>query len=171
MAEPAPYPRCDRCPTTRAADIVRAGDRDRYLADLFAPAAPRQHLFALHAFNVEVARIRDEVSDPTLGEIRLQWWRDAVASGDRRRPSGRGRARRDHRRVRSAARRLRRLLEARVFDLYDDPMPTLNDLEGYAGETASALIQLAAIILAGGHGPRNRGGRRPCRRRVRADAG
>src|SRR5690606_12847465 len=38
-------------------------------------------------------------------------------------------------------------LDARVFDLYDDPMPTRNDLEGYCGETASALIQLAAIIL------------------------
>ena len=42
------------------------------------------------------------------------------------------------------------LIEARRFDLYDDPMPTLNDLEGYAGETSSSLIQLAAIILTGG---------------------
>ena len=41
-----------------------------------------------------------------------------------------------------------RLLDARVFDLYDDPMPSLNDLEGYAGDTESALIQLGAIILA-----------------------
>jgi phytoene synthase len=46
------------------------------------------------------------------------------------------------------------LLDARVFDLYDDQMPTLRDLEGYAGETSSALIQLAAIVLAGGHDPR-----------------
>jgi phytoene synthase len=40
-----------------------------------------------------------------------------------------------------------------VFDLYDDPMPSLNDLEGYAGDTASALIQLAAIVLADGKDP------------------
>jgi phytoene synthase len=46
------------------------------------------------------------------------------------------------------------LIDARAFDLYDDQMPTLNDLEGYAGETSSALIQLAAIALAGGHDPR-----------------
>jgi phytoene synthase len=46
-----------------------------------------------------------------------------------------------------------RLLEARTFDLYDDAMPTLNDLEGYAGETASALIQMAAVVLAAGHDP------------------
>ena len=57
-------------------------DRDRYLADLFAPARGAPHLFALHAFNAEVARVRDAVSEPTLGEIRLQWWRDAIASGD-----------------------------------------------------------------------------------------
>ncbi len=41
------------------------------------------------------------------------------------------------------------MLEARRFDLYDDPMPSLSDLEGYLGETSSALIQLAALILAG----------------------
>jgi phytoene synthase len=46
-----------------------------------------------------------------------------------------------------------RLIDARVFDLYDDPMPTLNDLEGYAGDTSSSLIQLAAIILADGRNP------------------
>ena len=45
------------------------------------------------------------------------------------------------------------LLQARVFDLYDDPMPTLNDLEGYAGDTESALMQLGAMILAGGKDP------------------
>ena len=38
-------------------------------------------------------------------------------------------------------------LEARIFDLYDDPMPGRAELEGYCGETASALIQLAALVL------------------------
>src|SRR4029453_10196078 len=35
-----------------------------------------------------------------------------------------------------------------VFDLYDDPMETRTSLEGYAGETASALIQLASLVLS-----------------------
>ena len=43
------------------------------------------------------------------------------------------------------------LIDARVFDLYDDPMPDLNELEGYCGETVSALIQLQALVLAGEH--------------------
>jgi phytoene synthase len=40
------------------------------------------------------------------------------------------------------------LIDARVFDLYDDPMPTLDDLEGYCGETSSALIRLASLALS-----------------------
>lgn len=39
------------------------------------------------------------------------------------------------------------MLDAREFDLYDDPMPSRGDLEGYLGETACALIQLAAMML------------------------
>jgi phytoene synthase len=135
-----------------AADIVRAGDRDRYLADLFAPEAARRHLFALHAFNVEVARAREQVSEPNLGEIRLQFWRDALEAEGSDHPVGRALAETIATfRLPSGA--LDNLIEARRFDLYDDPMPSLNDLEGYAGETASVLFQMAAIILAGGDDP------------------
>jgi 15-cis-phytoene synthase len=138
--------------SSQCAEIVRTGDRDRYLSDLFAPATIRPHLFALHAFNTDVARIRDSVSQPMLGEIRLQWWHDAL-HGD---PGGHPIASS----VKTAIAEFKlpleafdNLLEARKFDLYDDPMPSLNDLEGYAGETSSALMQLAAIILAGGKDP------------------
>ena len=66
-------PESDAC-----AELVRRQDPDRFFADLFAPAAARPHLFALHAFNVEVGRIRETVSQPLPGEIRLQWWRDVA---------------------------------------------------------------------------------------------
>ena len=68
---------------------------------------------------------------------------------------GRGAARRRSREFGLPLAAFDNLLEARIFDLYDDPMPTLNDLEGYAGETASALIQLGAMILAGGQATRD----------------
>ena len=45
------------------------------------------------------------------------------------------------------------LIDARAFDLYDDPMPTLADLEGYCGETSSSLIRLGSLILADGSDP------------------
>lgn len=146
----APPPRPAADPYERAAKVVRTQDRDRYLADLFAPVAARNDLLALHAFDIELARIRDKVSEPRLGEIRIQWWRDAIRTED-----GAG-----HPLAAAVATTIRRaglplaafdhLLDARVFDLYDDPMPTLNDLEGYAGDTASAMIQLGALLLSDG---------------------
>ena len=81
-------------------------DRDRYLADLFAPEAARPHLFALHAFNARLRGSATASSEPTLGEIRLQWWRDALARRCRRPPGGeRAQARRSE--ILAAARRLR----------------------------------------------------------------
>ena len=134
------------------ANVLRDLDRDRYLADLFAPEATRKHLFALHAFNAEVAAVRDRVSDPRLGEIRLAWWREALPDGGRGHPVAVALAE-TIATLHLPFGAFERLLQARVFDLYDDPMPSLNDLEGYAGDTASALFQLGAIILAGGRNP------------------
>ena len=77
---------------------MREADRDRYLASLFAPAGPRDALFALYAFNVEIARVRELAREPMPGEIRLQWWREVLAGereSEARRASGRGGTARD----------------------------------------------------------------------------
>jgi phytoene synthase len=137
----------------RAGEAVQAGDRDRYLADLFVPEALRRHLFALHAFNGEIAKVRDVVSDAVLGEIRLQWWRDAIANGAAGGHPIATALNATIARFNLPKDAFGRMIDARLFDLYDDPMPSLNDLEGYAGDTASALIQLAAIVLANGQDP------------------
>src|SRR4051812_33692687 len=137
----------------QAAGGLRARDRGRYVADLFSPASARKHLFALHAFDVEIARIRDIVSEPTLGELRMQWWRDVLANGD---AGGHPVAAAVIQTIRAfalPAAALEMLIEARTFDLYDDPMPTVAALEGYAGETVSAMLHLSAIVLAGGRDP------------------
>ena len=131
-------------------ELVAKADKDRFLSCLFAPRDTQPHLFALYAFNVEIARIRETVSEPQIGLVRQQWWLDtidgiyaghtpdhpvaqalaqAIAKGDLPKHA------------------LRNLIIAREFDLYDDPMPTLSDLEGYLGETSSSLIQMAALIL------------------------
>ena len=136
--------------------LVREGDPDRYFATLFAPASARPHLFALIAFSLTIARVREAATNPMAGEIRLQWWRDALQ----------GEARGDVKANPVAAalddaivaRKLGRqpfvdLIDARVFDLYEDPMPRVNDLEGYCGETASALIRLGALVLCDGVEP------------------
>jgi phytoene synthase len=136
--------------------VVREADPDRFFATLFAPADKRAALFALYAFNSEVARVRELVSEPVPGEIRLTWWREVI-EGERAAEAASHpvagailAVTRDYRLPVAA---FVRLIEARVFDLYNDPIPTITDLEGYAGDTSSALIRLASLILAGGNEP------------------
>lgn len=136
--------------------LIRDVDKDRYLATLFAPAEKRQHLFALYAFSFEVSRVREMVSEPLPGEVRLQWWRDVLQG------SSRGDALSNPvaaallstiAMFRLPVAPLVSLIDARIFDLYDDPMSTIGDLEGYCGETCSVLVRLASFILADGEDP------------------
>ncbi len=132
---------------------VRALDPDRYFACLFAPKASQGPLFALYAFNAEIARVRETVSEPMPGEIRHQWWREALSCGGAEAAAPNPVAlalSHTMKRFRLPPDPLLALIEARSFDLYDDPMPTWLDLEGYCGETSSALIRLASLILADG---------------------
>jgi phytoene synthase len=90
------------------------------------------------------------------GEVRLQWWRDAIegtARGDAAANPVAAALDDTVQRFELPRRALLDLIDARVFDLYDDPMPSTGDLDGYLGETSSALIRLASIILAGGRDP------------------
>ena len=129
-------------------EIVRTADRDRYVASLYAPEDRRVDLFALYAFNAEISGIRDRVSQAMPGEIRVQWWRDVIDEP----AAGQGHpvaevllaAIERHSLPRQA---FHNYLDARIFDLYDDPMPSRGDLEGYCGETAAAMIQLSCLIL------------------------
>ena len=57
---------------------MRRLDPDRYLLAMLAPENTRAALFSIYAFNTEIARIRESVSEALLGHIRLQWWRDAL---------------------------------------------------------------------------------------------
>jgi phytoene synthase len=131
-------------------EAVRAADRDRYLSALYAPEAKRTGLFALYAFNAEIAGVRDRIREALPGEVRLQWWRDVIAAGSVEAAAGHPVAEAlvgtiaTYGLPQSA---FQNYLDARIFDLYDDPMPSRNDLEGYCGETAAALIQLASMIL------------------------
>ncbi len=134
-------------------DLVHEADRDRYLSTLFAPDEKRPHLLALYAFNLEIARIRELVHDPMPGEVRLQWWRDTIEAIYEGSVA-------DHPVAQQLAGAIDAgnltklgfdsLLEARAFDLYDDPMPSLDALEGYLGETSSSIIQMAALVLTNG---------------------
>lgn len=134
------------------ARLVRQADRDRFIASLFAPADKRNALHALYAFNAEIARVREAAHTALPGEIRLQWWIE-VLGGERT----------EEARANPVAAallavvercglppsRLIGLIEAHRFDLYDEPMRELSELETYAKQTSSALFALAGQILAG----------------------
>lgn len=130
---------------------LRDSDRDRYLACLLSPEDKRGALAALYAFNAELARIRDLVHEPLPGEVRMQYWRDLLegqAHGSTEANPVAAALLTAIEEYRLPRRTLVDMIDARIFDLYDDPMETRNALEGYAGETASALIQLAGLVLS-----------------------
>src|SRR4051812_44149536 len=135
------------------ADLVRQADRDRWLAALLAPAEHRDGLFALYAFNIEIARVRDLAREPMPGEIRLQWWREVLA-GERQ---GEGEANPVSAALLNALKRyglvaapLLELIDAHTFDLYDEPMGTVDSLELYGIRTQSPLLAMAAGMLTQG---------------------
>jgi phytoene synthase len=125
-------------------------DRDRYLASLLTPADRRAAVVALYAYNAELARIRDLVREPLPGEVRLQYWRDLLAGSAHGETAANPVAAELLRAVETwklPVAPLVAMADARIFDLYDDPMETTAMFEGYAGETAAALIQLTALVL------------------------
>ena len=142
----APTENLDVCLAT-----LRDTDRDRYLACLLSPADRRNALAALYAFNAEIARIRDSVREALPGEVRMQWWRDLLEGsphGDSQSHPVASALLETIERYRLPRSVLSNMIEARIFDLYDDLFEDRNALEGYAGETASALIQLASLVLS-----------------------
>jgi phytoene synthase len=132
-------------------ELVRRHDRDRYQTALFAAADRREALFALYAFNYEVARVRESVTQPMLGQIRLQWWREVVDAAYG------GRAPRRHEVAEPLTAAIRefglsraqfgRLIDAREADLADDPPADMAALVGYCNATSAELIRLAVQIL------------------------
>jgi phytoene synthase len=132
------------------ASLVKTGDRDRYWCALLAPEAARPGLLAFYAFNIEIARIPEHISEPQLGEIRLQWWREALAAAleagasDHPVLAGLARAAAAHG---LPAEPLHGLIDARAFDLYREPMPDFAALDRYLNATAGALFSLGVRIL------------------------
>jgi phytoene synthase len=133
--------------------IAKAGDPDRYAAALFVPPEARPHLLALYAFNVELARIGEQINEPQLGEIRLQWWRDALDRAVAGESSGHpvadaiGRTASE---CELSVELLHSLIDARHFDVSVKIMPGVFVLEDYIAETAGTIFQLSAGILGGG---------------------
>lgn len=121
---------------------------DDYMVAVLSPADSREDLIALAALFGELARIPLQVSDPALGEIRLQWWRDALA----------GEARTGHpvadavialasRRDMTILPAIEPVLEARSAELYAEPFPTDDAFQTYVAAPETAAFALRASLL------------------------
>ena len=132
---------------------VREGDRDRFLASLFAPAARRPSLHALYAFDLDVRRIPERVRDPLAGEIRVQWWRE-VLEGER---PGEAAAHPVAAALLATLDRhavprepLLRMLDAREPTVYGEPFPTREAFRGFSRDADGTIMRSAWGILAEG---------------------
>lgn len=138
------------------AQTLKMLDRDRYFASLVLPADKRLAIQSLWAMSAEIAATRERVSEPAPGEIRLQFWTDLLAGtphGSVLQSPIAAAVLDTIARFKLETGPLQRLIAARRFDLYDDPMPDMETFEGYAGETHSVLFQYAATILNDGEAP------------------
>jgi NADH dehydrogenase [ubiquinone] 1 alpha subcomplex assembly factor 6 len=132
---------------------LRRHDRPRFLTALFAPRCRREDLFALYAFNLEIAKTLETVSEKMLGRIRLQWWRETIAGIYEGNP-------RQHEVALALAKAIANhglprenfeaLIEARESDLEEAPPADLAALAAYAEASAGTLVALAARILVAG---------------------
>lgn len=130
---------------------VRKYDNDRFLTSLFAPAERREALFALYAFNLEIAKTREVVTEPVLGQMRLQFWRDGIeavyeggAIPKHAVMEPLAAAAKEHGLTRA---HFDRLIDAREADLDDTPPASIECLVNYAEVTGAPLVHLALETL------------------------
>jgi len=133
--------------------IARVSERDLWLAALFAPERLRPHLHALAAFAHETGGVAARVREPLAGEMRLAWWREALAGARPAEAAGAPVAAATVDTMTKFALPVsvfESLLQALTFDVYDDAMESLEALEAYGIATAGALTALRARVLAEG---------------------
>jgi len=131
-------------------DLIRKHDHDRYLTTLYAPENRRAALASLYAFNYEISRVRESVSDPMLGEIKIAWWRESIAEIYENKTK-------EHDILKSLSPAIHhyklplevfnQILDQRGTDLYDELPKTYDALESYFDATAGSLLKLACHIL------------------------
>ena len=131
--------------------LVKNHDYDRYLISLFADKENQPDLWSLFAFNYEIAKTREIVTETQLGLIRLQWWREALD------PVFTGGEAKSHQVLKPLADAIHRyklpkepfetLIYAREFDLEDAAPADIDGLVKYIDHVSVPLTKLCLRIL------------------------
>lgn len=131
------------------AELVQKGDPDRFQTVMASPVKVRGALFALYAFNLELARAPWASAESMIAEMRVQWWRDVGAE------IADGKPVRRHYVATPLARCLRPdlaacidgMAEARRWDIYKDPFEDQAAFDSYIDRTSGSLMWMAAASL------------------------
>ncbi|MFV2092740.1 MAG: squalene/phytoene synthase family protein [Hyphomicrobiales bacterium] len=132
----------------QALELLRVHDNDRYLSIQFAPAALRDDLAGLFALDIELSRVENLVTEPLNGELRLTWWREALARPGE--STGNPVADEVTRAMVAhglASSDFEAMIDARRLDLYNQPVVDLTELTSYFADTTGTALKLAARVL------------------------
>ncbi|MCB4822952.1 squalene/phytoene synthase family protein [Roseicella aerolata] len=133
------------------AEFARRHDPDRFLCALFAPAAQREALFALIAYNHELARAREAAKTPLIALMRLQWWREVVEHAAEGRPPRRHEVAAPlHAAVAAGAidpADLLAMADAREIEAEEEGIPTREAFSAYLRGTAGGVAVAAGRLL------------------------
>ncbi|KAJ4299712.1 hypothetical protein N0V90_004958 [Kalmusia sp. IMI 367209] len=133
-------------------------DAPSHVLQTFIPPSSRDAYLAIRAFNVDVARVADTTSTPTVGMMRMQFWRDTVAKALAGNPPKEPVAillakaaedlhKRSGGRAKLSKNWFHRIINTRDQYLGNPPYPTLSALESYAENTYSTLLYLTLSAL------------------------
>lgn len=143
-------------PAQYCLELVRRTDHEHYLTNLLLPAALQTDSFAIRAFSSEISGVRDVVSERTLGQVRLQFWRDTVAGLYRDKCPTHPVAVQLYRTIkkqRPSEQLFMNLIRSREQFLSDKPFNSLEDVEHYGQDAFSSvyLILLELMNNQNGH--------------------
>lgn len=133
------------------ASEVKNNDYYRFLCCLFTPAILRERLFTLYAFNFEISKIKDIVSEPIIGHIRIAWWREAIDEIYENKPV------RQHEILKALSQLIKETdlpkeMVVNIIDAHENEIEfvipkNLADLERLANETSTTLLEASLYLL------------------------
>jgi len=140
-------------PDGYCSNLVRERDYEAFLTSPFYPREFRSSYNAIRALYIELASVQESVSNPTIGKMRMQFWRDAVKSISDGRPPMHPIAlalyeASQKTNVQTLSYHLKRIVDARDAELHTPTHLTVDSLIGHAEATSSTFLYAILSLLS-----------------------
>lgn len=129
------------------AQDLRLKDNEKFLACMFAPEDLRDKIMAIFLFHNEIYDIPQIVSEPMVGKIKLQWWRDVISEIKDKKPA------RPHPILQALKNEAAFIDNAeKILDVYEDIIDgkqakTLKEIEGFLDQGLGNTFIICSKIL------------------------